>query len=131
VSGADVGRSKAAALAARLRGAGGGRPEVAAVDASITDRRALEAVQACDVLLGCLDPEAGRWATAALAALFCKPYVDVATGVHGAGDGRRMGADVRLTLPGERCLECLGGLADPDGARRALASAEAERAARA
>jgi len=41
-----------------------------------------------------------------------------------------MGADVRLTLPGERCLECLGGLADPEGARHALASAEAERAAR-
>jgi hypothetical protein len=39
-----------------------------------------------------------------------------------------MGADVRLVLPGERCLLCLGGLADPDGARRVLASADAEQA---
>jgi hypothetical protein len=39
-----------------------------------------------------------------------------------------MGADVRLVLPGERCLLCLGGLADLEGARRVLASADAEQA---
>ena len=38
-----------------------------------------------------------------------------------------MGADIRLLLPGERCLLCLGGLADPEGARRVLSSADAER----
>ncbi len=39
-----------------------------------------------------------------------------------------MGADVRLALPAETCLLCLGGLRDEAGARHALASADAERA---
>jgi hypothetical protein len=79
------------------------------------------------VLIGCLDHDAGRWATAALASLYCRPHLEIATGIHGHGDERRMGADVRLILPGDRCLECLGGLADPAGAHRALATPGAER----
>src|SRR5262249_12096512 len=90
---------------------------------------ALDVVRGCDVLIGCLDHDAGRWATAALASLYCRPHLEIATGIHGHGDERRMGADVRLTLPGDRCLECLGGLADPAGAHRALATPGAGRAA--
>jgi molybdopterin/thiamine biosynthesis adenylyltransferase len=123
---ADLGRSKVEAVAERLRGIGDPSLSLTTVAESITHRDALDAVRGCDVLIGCLDHDAGRWATAALASLYCRTHLDIATGIHGHGDARRMGADVRLTLPGDRCLECLGGLADPAGAHRALATPAAE-----
>jgi hypothetical protein len=125
----DLGCHKATALAGRLQSAELARPIVTAVTASITHLQALRAVQACDVLIGCLDHDGARWAANTLAALYCKPYLDVATGIHGEGGRRRLGADVRLVLPGGRCLLCLGGLADPAGAREVLTSADAEQAA--
>jgi molybdopterin/thiamine biosynthesis adenylyltransferase len=126
---ADLGRSKVEAVAERLRGIGDPALSITTVAESITHRDALDAVRGCDVLVGCLDHDAGRWAAAALASLYFRPHLDIATGIHGHGDARRMGADVRLTLPGDRCLECLGGLADPAGAHRALATPAAERSA--
>jgi hypothetical protein len=101
---------------------------ITAVVGSVTHLPALRALQACDVLFGCLDHDSGRLALAVLAVLFCKPYLDVATGIYGPVTRRRMGADVRLLVPGERCLLCLGGLADHAGARRVLTSADAEQA---
>jgi molybdopterin/thiamine biosynthesis adenylyltransferase len=127
----DIGRWKAEAVAARLRPPSHDRPEVTALTESITHVRSLRAIQACDVVFGGVDHDGARLAAAVLATLFCKPYVDVATGIHGAGDRRQMGADIRLTVPGNgRCLLCLGGLADPAGARQTLASAEWEQAFR-
>jgi molybdopterin/thiamine biosynthesis adenylyltransferase len=124
---ADCGQAKAAALARRVCLPELSRPVITAVAGSITHVPALHAAQACDVLFGCLDHDGARLALAALAVLFCKPYVDIATGIHGQAD-RRMGVDVRLLVPGERCLLCLGDLADPAGARQVLASADAEQA---
>jgi len=121
----DLGQAKAEVLANRLRSREQSRPAIATVASSITHLPALHTVQACDVMFGCLDHDGARLALAALAVLFSKPYVDLATGIHGTGDHRRMGADVRLVVPGEPCLLCLG-LADPIGARRMLASADAE-----
>jgi hypothetical protein len=51
-----------------------------------------------------------------------KPHLDIGSGVLRDGAGRRVGADVRLCLPGEACIACLGGLRDPDGAGRAVAA---------
>ncbi len=121
----DLGVPKAQAVASRLR-ASSDRLDATIVLNSITDSRALRAVQSCDVLFGCVDHDGARLASSILAALFLKPYIDIASGVHGAARDRRMGADVRLVLPG-RCLLCMGGLANPGGARDALASAERER----
>ncbi len=67
-----------------------------------------------------------RLAASALATLFLKPQVDIATGIHGTGARRRMGADVRLVLPG-RCVLCGGGLADLDSARRTIQASHTDR----
>jgi hypothetical protein len=125
---AAVGTAKVRAVASCLQtSAGAPGPEVRAVADSLTHLRGLHAAQACDVLFGCVDHDGARLALSALAALYHKPLIDVATGIYGRGSERLMGADVRLVLPG-RCLRCLGGLRDEQGARRVLASAEAERA---
>jgi hypothetical protein len=129
VTPADRGQPKVEALARRLRPLEGPRPAITPTARSITHLPGLRAAQPCDVLFGCLDHDGARLALAALAVLFCKPCVDLATGIHGTAGGRRLGADVRLLVPGERCLLCLGGLADPAGARHVLTSADAEQAA--
>jgi hypothetical protein len=124
----DRGRPKVHAMAEHLRAPGREFPAVTPLPHSVTDVRALHAVLACDVVMSCVDQDGARLATAALASLFLKPHLDVATGIHGRGAGRRLGTDIRLTVPGDgRCLLCLGGLAEAEAARRLLASAEAER----
>jgi hypothetical protein len=158
VTDADLGKPKVEALADHLRAQFPNFPIFQfPIPASITHLRALHAAQASDVLFCCCDHDSARLATAAIAALFCKPLMDVATGIfqipnpndqtpnlnvptnsptHRAGTEapplpltrRVMGADIRLILPAETCLLCWGGLRDETGARRALASADAERA---
>jgi hypothetical protein len=127
VTAADRGAPKATAVTEALRRRSS-MNRITAVVGSVTHLPALRALQNCDVLFGCLDHDSGRLALAVLAVLFCKPYLDVATGIHGPATRRHMGADVRLLVPGERCLLCLGGLADQAGARRVLTSADAEQA---
>lgn len=78
-----------------------------------------------DLVLSCVDDDRARlWAAAWCAALL-KPLLDVGVSVQAddtedsgaAIGGRRLGADLRLTLPGHHagaaCLACLGGFADP------------------
>jgi hypothetical protein len=119
----QVGELKAQAVADSL-GQQGAWPDsqLAVVPDSVLSLSALVAVKAADVLFCCVDNATARLATAFLAALYLKPLFDVGTGIlqEGADDrtGRRMGADMRLVLPG-RCLLCLGGVA---GAEAALAS---------
>ena len=45
-----------------------------------------------------------------LANRWVKPHLDVGTGVLDRSGERLMGGDVRLCLPGEACVACLGGL---------------------
>jgi hypothetical protein len=136
---ADVGRPKAEALADALaepcRGAAATavRPGwgLTAVIGSVLSLGGLVALKPVDVFVCCADSPAARLATGLLAALYLKPLLDVGTGVlDGPGpDGRRLGADVRLVLPG-RCLLCLGGVPDLATARRALRDGPAENASR-
>ena len=77
-------------------------------------------------MVSCVDHDSARLAATALATVFCKPLLDIATGIHGSGADREMGADVRLVLPGQ-CLLCCGGLRDQTSALQVLARAEAER----
>jgi len=118
----DVGRPKAEALARHLSRRG----MVEALAQSITNVRALRAVEECDVLFCGVDHDAARLAVSALSVLFLRPLIDVGVGIHGAGATREMGADIRLLLPGEGCLLCVGGLSDEAGARAALRSADSE-----
>ncbi len=125
----DVGKPKVEAIARHLQRAEPGldRTRITTIFGSVSAYPALRALLACDALFGCIDHDGARLALAGLTVLFLKPIVDVASGIHGAGTSRRMGVDVRLAVPGERCLLCLGGLADPVRARAALSSADGER----
>lgn len=106
----SVGRPKAQVLAEVL-----GTRALAVVE-SITGDAARRAVANCEVVFACVDDDGARLATATLATLFAKPLLDLGAGVHGTGPERRLGADVRLLLPGDRCLLCLGGINDVAGA---------------
>ena len=52
------------------------------------------------MLISCVDHDEARLATGIIAALYAKPLLDIGTGVFGSGEGRQMGADIRLILPG-------------------------------
>jgi len=125
VTDADIGRPKVEAVADFLRTLLSSHSEIVPVIDSITHRHALQAVKACDALLLCSDHDSARLAATMIAALFCKPLIDIASGVYGQGDEQQMGADVRLMLPGQ-CLLCYGGLRNEAEARQLLASANTE-----
>jgi molybdopterin/thiamine biosynthesis adenylyltransferase len=121
---ADVGRPKVEVLAeAACRSAAGRETAIQAVQAPVQALPALYALKPVDVLVSCPDAPAPRLAAAVLAALYLKPLLDIGTGIVSGPEGRRMGADVRLVLPG-RCLLCLGGVADLPSARAALVRGE-------
>jgi len=112
VTGDDVGKAKAAAIADRLRPQ---TPRSSAIllpiIAPITAPAAREAAKECDVLFCCADNDAARLATAVIATLYHKVLIDIGTGVffHTTGgddaEGRgarqiaRSNAAAQTTLP--------------------------------
>lgn len=125
---ADVGRQKAAALADHLRvGNTMVTGRVEPLPLSALDRRAVAAMRGSDLIVTTVDNGAARLLANTVAALFLVPLLDVGTGVFGTTDSdqpaglaaRRLGADIRLVLPG-RCLLCTGGIRDTASARDAL-----------
>ena len=74
-----------------------------------------------DLLATCVDRDAGRLAAALLANRFLKVHLDIGTGVTADVEGRRtIAGDVRLLVPGQGCVCCVGGLADREAARYEL-----------
>lgn len=63
----------------------------------------------CDLLVTCVDDEVARRHAAGLAVRYLLPHLDVATHITAELGGLELRADVRLILPGEGCLECIGG----------------------
>jgi molybdopterin/thiamine biosynthesis adenylyltransferase len=121
VTPADLGCAKVEAVTSALRGRPGGADSVLEpVAESALSLSALAGVKRSDVLVCCVDNGAARLAAAFLAALYLRPLLDVGTGIFRVGEVRRMGADVRLVLPGAGCLLCQGGIAGLEGARREL-----------
>jgi len=92
--------------------------EVEAIPQSVQNSRAVMALRGVDLVITCVDSDAARLTGASLARIWGKVHLDIGTGIFGTGGDQQMGADVRLLLPGEACVSCLGGLRD---------SAEAER----
>lgn len=115
----DVGRVKSHALADRLQDVTLGLTSISAVAASAQQLRALPLIRNASVLFCAADNSTARLAAAMLAALYLIPLIDLGTGIQrltAAPDGshpaeRKIGADIRLCLPG-RCLLCTGGLAN-------------------
>ncbi len=85
---------------------------IVTVDAVIESMRALRAAAACDVIVSATDNDAARLCCAAVAQLFHRVHLDVGSLVSRDPQGNvELGADVRLMLPGERDLCCMGGFA--------------------
>lgn len=107
VSATDIGRPKVEALGNALRGG----LDLRMVALPVTRRAAVRAVAEADLLVSCVDHDGARLAVGILAAAYLRPLLDIGTGVLGQGSERRLGADLRLILPGEsRCLACYGGV---------------------
>lgn len=96
---------------------------------------AMEVLKGSDVIASCVDHDAARFVATFVATAFYKVHLDVGTAVHALEDAeyrgaegrgqRTMGGDVRLLVPGERCLLCFGGLSDLGQAvRRVLGPAD-------
>lgn len=77
---------------------------------SITALAAFPRVRQSDLLVTCVDDDGARWVASCLATLYLRPHIDIGTGIFGEGAERQMGADVRLLVPGDGCILCVGGL---------------------
>jgi len=83
------------------------------------------------MLICCADNDGARWLAGVLAALYLKPLLDLGTGVLPAAEGQGTpdaGADIRFLVPGDRCLQCLGGIAHEEHLRETLRSRAREQA---
>jgi molybdopterin/thiamine biosynthesis adenylyltransferase len=123
VTGGDEGKPKAAALAQRLESIA---RFIEPICAPLGAPEALRAAREADLLVCCADDEAARVAAAIIATTYHKVLLDIGTGVFFDSDdprSRRIGADIRLIIPGEnRCLLCMGGVPNQDQAIRRVAS---------
>jgi hypothetical protein len=114
----DVGRLKVTGVRESLVAISGFPAGIRALPDSITSLRTFVTAKEADILISCVDHDGARLAAGIIATLYAKPLLDIGTGIFGSGEGRQMGGDIRLVLPGERCLLCLGGVANAEQARR-------------
>lgn len=105
----DLGRPKAEALAEGLQALA---PDsfVIPCTASITALCTLKVLKETDVLICCADNDGARFACGLLSALYLKPMLDIGVAVL----QETLGADIRWIVPGEACLTCFGGVANPE-----------------
>jgi len=113
----DLGQYKVDAIQSHLQGAASPLG-ISSVAGSALSEEAWEPMTTADVLISCVDNNAARLLVGGIASVYAKPILDVGTGifaVDGArtSDRRTMGADVRLIVPGDGCLLCIGGIRDP------------------
>ena len=73
---------------------------------------AFDAAARADVLVSAVDHNRGRLEVSMLATLFLKPHLDLGTGVMEQRGRTRVGFDVRMIVPADGCLLCVGGLPD-------------------
>jgi Dinucleotide-utilizing enzymes involved in molybdopterin and thiamine biosynthesis family 2 len=117
-----IGRPKGEVLAEALR-ARFPWVEPEPVTTSVAARPALRLLRTCDLLISAVDRDAARLAVGILGALYLKPVLDVGSGIGLPGAPQWIGAEARLILPGDGCLECWGGVAESRRAGEALARA--------
>lgn len=87
-------------------------PEVSVIPLPVPIEHPL-AVEHCagaDVLMSAPDRNAPRLLAALIAAAFLRPHIDIGTGVFRERGQLIAGADLRLTIPGNGCLWCVGSL---------------------
>jgi len=108
----DLGRFKAEVLASHLQRLDTGAPVVPVV-AEVRAAPGQAALADAEVAVCCVDNDAARRFVGHWAHHGGLVLLDLGTGVRRNGEVWRAGADVRLILPGEGCLSCWGGLAEP------------------
>jgi molybdopterin/thiamine biosynthesis adenylyltransferase len=104
-----VGSSKAQILAYLLQRF---RPEMTAfaVPHSLVSPRGMEALWEADLIVTAVDNVEARLVASAVAAAYLKPHLDLGQSVVAAeGERRELGVEVRLIVPGQGCLRCVGG----------------------
>jgi len=116
----DVGDQKTAAFASFLRQSNKSRNPsdlvVKAVPSSVTSMNSLAALKNADFVFCCVDNATEKLAASFLAATYLKPLIAIDTQVGVSVPESSTGlpfhaeAHVRLTVPGESCLACLGRL---------------------
>lgn len=125
----DIGRFKAEAIAENLK-RDLPHVQITALPQSVMTAEARMLVKTADILVCCVDDDGARLVTGALACCYEKPLLDIGTGIFDEDSNqpsavsnpqpttrnRQMGADVRLILPGDGCLLCWGGVANPQEA---------------
>lgn len=109
---ARLGRAKVDVAAERIREA---NPEAEAVPLAmkVFDGRAIDALASVDLIVGCTDDAASRYAINEIALACLRPYIDLGTEIH-TEEGRlvMMGGRVTPVFPGRGCLLCAGAI-DP------------------
>lgn len=90
--------------------------DVEIVPSSLLTREGFEAVKSADYVFGCVDLEGVRLVMTELCAAYCKPYIDLATGVE-PGNPPLFGGRVCCAYGGGGCLVCLGELDVAEAAR--------------
>lgn len=90
-----------------------------AIHAALDSPAGLEAAKAADILVCCADNNGARLLAAVTATLYHKILLDLGAGiflepatVSAPRPARRMGAELRLILPGDGCLLCRGNVTD-------------------
>lgn len=117
LSAADIGRSKAAALAHSLHRQ---RPDVTLCswDKSLLDTDVLTALRRrpTDLIVTSVDDDAARLTAWLLARSLLVPHLDVASAILAGEPDRQLLGDVRLFVPGRQqgCPMCVGGVGDLD-----------------
>ena len=64
------------------------------------------------MLVSCVDDNTARLFVSQVATRGLQPHLDIGTGVVAEGSSRLIGADIRLVVPGDGCLLCIGGVGD-------------------
>jgi hypothetical protein len=111
-----IGRPKVTNRAEFLHDIRGPELEIVPLAASVLDAPALENLRSVDLIVTCVDRDAPRLAAALVANRLGKVHLDIGTGVlraepaNAARSVARLGGDIRLCLPREACVACLGGL---------------------
>lgn len=88
---------------------------VHALPVGVEHPRAAAACARADLIVSAPDQNQARLLAALYASAHLRPHLDLGTGVFGEGANFVAGADLRLVLPGDGCLLCVGSL---DLARR-------------
>lgn len=106
-------KPKAVALAERLHSVNS-RTELTAIEASVSTLAALNVVKRAEVLICAADNDGARALCGLYSVAYLKPLLDVGVGVLLDGAA---GADVRWIVPGDRCLQCFGGIVNAEHLR--------------